>query len=80
MATRHRFIHPDRMGAWVVVTLGVALVALVMTTYTLRQLKVAVAVQQVQVIKLTDRVQALEQAKAIAPAPAPEPAVEPAAP
>lgn len=77
MATRHRFIHPDRMGAWVVATLGVAMVALVLGTYTLRQLKVAVAVQQVQVLKLTERVQALEQAKASLPAPA---AVAPAQP
>jgi hypothetical protein len=76
MTTRHRFIKPERMGAWTVVALGVGLVALVLSTYTLRHLKVAVAVQQVQVMKLEARVRALESTKAVAPAPALKPAAQ----
>lgn len=60
MATRERFIASERMGAWVVSTLGVALAAFVIAVFGVMEARTGSAVAQVEIIKLHERIQALE--------------------
>lgn len=69
METRNRFIAPHRMGTWVVTTLGVALVALLLAVFGIREARVSAVVSQVEILKLNDRIKALEmkESKAVEP-------------
>lgn len=68
MESRSRFIAPERMGAWLVVTLGVALLALITAIWAVRESRVASIVAQAQVLKLDERIRALEAERSGAPA------------
>lgn len=70
MATRERFIASERMGAWVVTTLGVALAAFVLAAFGVKEARTGAAVTQVEIIKLHERIQALEAKNKPASAPA----------
>lgn len=75
MEARNRFIAPERMGAWLVVTLGVAVLALVAAIFGIMESRTGSVVSQVQVLKLDERIRALEAARRVEPAaamPAPE--------
>lgn len=75
MATRSRFIAQERMGTWLVVTLGVAVLALVAAIWGVMESRTGSMVAQVQVLKLDERIRALEAARPAEPAvamPAPE--------
>jgi hypothetical protein len=61
MEERNRFIDPKRMGTWLVVALGTALVALILAAFSIREARLGAMVTQVEVIKLLDRIQALER-------------------
>lgn len=75
MQERNRFIAPERMGAWVIVAFGTGLLALVMAFAGMYESRIGMALSQVEVIKLNERIRALEQVRAPAPAkPAPAPA------
>ena len=71
MATRERFIASERMGAWVVATLGVALAAFVIAVFGVMEARTGSAVAQVEIIKLHERIQALEANNKPAPTTAP---------
>ena len=75
MEERSRFIAPQRMGVWIVVALGTALLALVLAVWNVREDRVGVLVTQTEVINLNARLQALEKA-ANKPAPAAPAAVQ----
>lgn len=77
METRSRFIAPHRMGAWVVTALGVAVVALIVAVFGLRESRVSAVVTQVEVMKLNDRIKSLEMKEPKAMAPAAEKAAAP---
>lgn len=64
MEERSRFINPKRMGIWVVVAFGTALIALVLAFVGIREARVSALVTQVEVVKLLDRIQALERRQA----------------
>lgn len=70
MATRERFIASERMGAWIVTTLGVALAAFVLAVFGVMESRTGAAVTQVEIIKLHERIQALEAKSNTASAPA----------
>jgi len=72
METRHRFIAPHRFGAWIVVTLGTAIAALVIAVWGILESRTGFVVQQVELIKFDQRIKSLEKSpKAAMPAPAP---------
>lgn len=80
MESRSRFVAPERMGAWVAVAFGLAILALITAIWGVREARAVSAVTQVQILKLDERLRALEGARSAAPAattPAPAPA-EPA--
>ncbi len=71
MEVRSRFIAQERMGAWVIVTLGIAVLALLTAIWGIREARLGSVVAQVEVLKLDERIKALEAARpAAAPAPA----------
>ena len=70
MATRERFIASERMGAWIVTTLGVALAAFVLAAFGVMEARTGATVTQVEIIKLNERIQALEAKSRTASAPA----------
>ena len=74
MEKRNRFIAPERMGTWVVTSMGVALVALVLAVYGIREARLSSVVSQVEVIKLNQRLMALESKQAPPTAVTPRPA------
>lgn len=76
MEVRSRFIAQERMGAWVIVTLGIAVLALVMALWGLQESRLTVAVNQMQFLKLDERIKALEAARPSEPAAAPAPAAQ----
>ena len=82
MEARNRFIAPERMGAWIIVSLGTALAAFVISIWGVLESRATGAVLQVELIKYNERIQALEKPKAAAamPAPAMAPAIAPAMP
>lgn len=70
METRNRFIAPERMGAWLVVTLGTAVAAFVIAAWGVYESRTISTVQQVELLKFDERIKALEQSpKAALPAP-----------
>lgn len=64
METRSRFISQERMGTWVAVTFGVAVLALVTAIWGVRESRLGSVVAQVQVLKLDERIKSLEAARA----------------
>ena len=78
MESRSRFISQERMGAWLVVTLGVAVLALVAAIWGLQESRLASALAQAEVLKLDERIRALEAARPAAAMPAPAEAAMPA--
>jgi hypothetical protein len=73
MEERNRFIDPKRMGTWVVVALGVAVLALVTAFAGLQESRLGGAATQVEILKLHERLLALERVR-VAPKPAEKPA------
>lgn len=87
MESRSRLIAPERMATWLVVTLGVALLALIAAVYGIQEARTSAAVNQLQFQDLDKRVKAVEASKSAAAAPAmpaepamPEEAAMPAEP
>jgi hypothetical protein len=62
MEERSRFIAPQRMGVWIVVAFGTAVLALVLAFWTAREVHVGALVTQTEVLTLNARLQALERA------------------
>jgi hypothetical protein len=77
MEVRSRFIAPERMGVWIVVAFGTAILALVLAFWTSREARVGALVTQTEVINLNQRLQSLEKA-ASNPAPSAPAAAAPA--
>ena len=75
MEERSRFINPKRMGIWVVVGVGTALLALILAFEGMREARLSAVVAQAEVLNLNKRVQTLERERA---APLPAPASTPA--
>ena len=75
MEERSRFIAPQRMGVWIVVAFGTAVVALVLGFWNIREDRLGALVTQTEVFNLNQRLQALEKA-ANKPAPAAPAAVQ----
>lgn len=69
MATRERFIASERMGVWVITTLGVALAAFVLAAYGVVEARMSAAVSQVEIIKLSERIKKVEENNKPASAP-----------
>jgi hypothetical protein len=76
MEERNRFIDPKRYGIWIVVSFGLALLALLTAIMGTHEGRVGAVVTQTEVIKLNERIVALEKKLA---APAVPAAVAPAA-
>lgn len=76
MEVRSRFIAQERMGTWLVVTLGVAVLALLTAIWGIREARLGSVVAQVEVLKLDERIKALEAARPSEPAAAPAPAAQ----
>ncbi len=70
MEERSRFINPKRMGIWVVVGFGTALLALILAFEGMREARLGAVVAQAEVLNLNKRVQTLERERA-APVAAP---------
>jgi hypothetical protein len=75
MEVRSRFIAPERVGVWIVVAFGTAVLALVLAFWTSREVRVGALVTQTEVINLNQRLQSLERA-ANKPAPVAPAAME----
>lgn len=75
MEERNRFIDPKRYGIWIAVSFGLALLALLTAIMGTREGRVGSMVAQTEVIKLNERIMALEKKQA-APAPATTPAAD----
>ena len=75
MESRNRFIAPERVGAWLIVAFGLALLALVMSINGMMESRATNALVQVEVLKLSDRIKALESKPASMPAAPAEPAM-----
>lgn len=61
METRHRFIAPERMGAWLVTTLGTAVAALVIGVWGIMESRATTATLQVELLKFDERMKSLEE-------------------
>jgi hypothetical protein len=70
MEERIRFIDPKRFGIWISIAFGVAVLALVMALFGLRESRVGTALTQLEVVKLSDRIKAVEQTQGGRTAPA----------
>lgn len=69
MEIRNRFIAPQRVGAWLVVTLGTAIAAFVIAIWGVMESRTSSAVLQVEILKFDQRIKSLEKApKAAMPA------------
>lgn len=69
MEIRNRFIAPERMGAWLVVTLGTAIAAFVIAVWGVMESRTSAVVLQVELLKFDQRLKSLERApKAAMPA------------
>jgi len=79
MEARSRFIDPKRMGAWIVVAFGLAILALVTAVMGMRESRIGAVVTQAEVLKLSDRISALERMRAPPPMQAPADAPAPPA-
>lgn len=80
MEERSRFINPKRMGVWIVVSFGLAVLALVTAIMGMRESRVGAVVTQAEVIKLNERIMALEKMRAPPPMHAPAAGAAPAMP
>jgi hypothetical protein len=79
MEGRSRFIDPKRMGVWIVVSFGLAILALVTAIMGMRESRVGAVVTQAEVLKLNERIVALEKMRP-PPMHAPAAGAAPAAP
>jgi Tfp pilus assembly protein PilN len=61
MEIRNRFIAPQRVGAWLVVTLGTALAALVIGVWGILESRTSATVLQVEILKFDQRIKSLEK-------------------
>lgn len=75
MEERSRFINPKRYGIWIAVSFGLALIALLTAFLGTREGRIGAMVTQTEVIKLNERIVALERSRAT---PAPAASVAPA--
>lgn len=71
MEQRNRFIAPGRIGAWLIVTLGTATAALVISVWGVLESRTSYSVLQVELLKFDQRVKSVEAAPKLAmPSPA----------
>lgn len=71
MEMRNRFIAPQRVGAWLVVTLGTALAALVISVWGILESRTSATVLQVEILKFDQRIKSLEKSPSSGTMPAP---------
>lgn len=70
MENRNRFIAPQRVGAWLIVTLGTATAALVIAVWGVLESRTSYSVLQVELLKFDERIKSMEGSpKAAMPAP-----------
>ncbi len=75
MDSRNRFIAPERVGIWLMVAFGLAVLALITAIWGVRESRATNAFVQLEILKLSDRIKAQESKPAAMPAAPAEPAM-----
>lgn len=75
MDSRNRFIAPERVGIWLMVAFGLAVLALITAIWGVRESRATNAFVQLEILKLSGRIKAQESKPAAMPAAPAEPAM-----